>query len=138
MKVATRKSWGKVKPIDQPKRLETELRFTEQDFLKLKCGIIPRDMDERWFIFFEDGFLYMHRSWTGFGIYKARIIEEAGVYWIREFWAERNQERFRNEDDEYDIARLRKLTEMVIRDYGNDTNCQTKLVPWKTFGEKKF
>lgn len=101
-KVATRATW-KNEPIDNPKRIEISLRFTDEQFLKLKRGLIPQQMEDKWFIFFENGWLYFHRSWTGFGHYKAGIVKEEEGYSINEFWAERNQEKYKNEDDNIDI-----------------------------------
>ena len=33
-------------------------------------GYVPMDMNDKWFAFMEDDCLYLHRSWTGFGIYE--------------------------------------------------------------------
>ena len=58
---------------------------------------------------YEEGFLYFHRSWTGFGIYKAKITKEPPGYIIREFWVERNIEKYSNTDDEQDRTTLKLL-----------------------------
>ena len=62
-----------------------------EQFLELKKGLIPQQMEDKWFIFYEDGWLHFHRSWTGFGNYKAQVVKEEDGYSINEFWAERNQ-----------------------------------------------
>lgn len=36
---------------------------------RLKLGNIPKEMEDKWFWYFEDGKLYAHRSWTGYCIY---------------------------------------------------------------------
>jgi ADP-ribosylglycohydrolase len=36
----------------------------------LRHGFKPTDMNHKWFVFFEDGKLFAHRSWTGFQIYQ--------------------------------------------------------------------
>lgn len=56
--------------------------------------------------FYENDWLYFHRSWTGYGLYKAQLIKEKDGYSIKEFWAERNQEKYKNEDDSTDIETI--------------------------------
>jgi len=62
-------------------------------------------MEDKWFIYFENGWLYFHRSWTGFGIYKAQLKKEpdGNGNSISEFWVERNQKKYINKDDHKDI-----------------------------------
>lgn len=100
---ALRTSWQN-SPIDNPKRIEIDLHFTGKQFLRLTKGLIPEEMEDKWFIFYENGWLYFHRSWTGHGIYKAHLKKESDGYSITEFQAERNQEKYSNEDDNEDIG----------------------------------
>ncbi len=103
--IATQKTW-KNSPIDSPKRIELELQFTDKQFSKIIRGLIPGQMEDKWFIFYEGSWLYFHRSWTGFGIYKAKLEESKSGYSIREFWVERNQEKYQNKNDEEDIHNI--------------------------------
>lgn len=98
---ASRTSW-KNHPIDQPKRIEIDLFLTNKQFSKLVKGLIPHEMEDKWFIFYENEWLYFHRSWTGYGLYKAQLTKEIDGYSIREFWAERNKEKYGNENDSHD------------------------------------
>lgn len=99
---ATRSTWKNI-PIDKPVRIEISMSFTEKQFSLLKTGLIPRQMEDKWFVFFEDDWLYFHRSWTGHEIYRANIIRNGEGYAIREFLAERNTEKYSNEDPAIDI-----------------------------------
>lgn len=99
--IATKDSWENT-PIQNPKRIEINLLFTEEQFLKLKLGLLPHEMEDKWFIYYEDGWLYFHRSWTGYCLYKARLIKDGSHYLMHEFWAERNPTKYSNEDDEED------------------------------------
>ena len=100
--IATKTDWQNC-PIDNPKRIELELHFTDKQFRKLIKGLIPSQMEDKWFIFHEDNWLYFHRSWTGCGIYKAQLIKDEEGYTITEFQAERNKEKYSNQDDNTDI-----------------------------------
>ena len=82
--IATKDSWKNL-PIDNPKQLQIYLEFNESQFSKIKNGLIPEEMEDKWFIYYEEGFLYFHRSWTGFGMYKTKITKEPTGYIIRDF-----------------------------------------------------
>ena len=100
--IATKTTWKNL-PIDNPKKIVIDLHFTDKQFSKLTKGLVPQAMEDKWFIYFESDELYFHRSWTGFGIYKAKLKKEEKGFSIKEFWAERNQEKYQNEDDNSDI-----------------------------------
>jgi ADP-ribosylglycohydrolase len=139
----------KAVPIDNPKRIEIALTFTDKQFSKLSKGLIPREMEDKWFIFYENGALYFHRSWTGYGIYQAPLTKEHGSYSIKEFWAERNQEKYKNEDDNTDIETISFLIASgllgidVCEIYANQhipsrTDSMTGLKGWSNFGSLLF
>ncbi|HZK97802.1 MAG TPA: hypothetical protein VFC67_26605 [Prolixibacteraceae bacterium] len=104
-KKAIRTTW-KNEPIDNPKRIDLSLHFTDTEFSKLTSGLIPHEMEDKWFIFYENDWLFFHRSWTGFGLFKAQLIKDQEGYSIKEFWAERNQVKYSNTDDNSDIETL--------------------------------
>jgi len=82
--IATKNTWGHY-PIDNPKRIDIDLHFTEIQFSKLTLGLIPQQMEDKWFIYYENEWLYFHRSWTGHGMYKAKLNKVIDGYSIREF-----------------------------------------------------
>lgn len=98
---ATRSLW-ETHDIDTPKRIPISLQFTKEEFQKIQMGLIPMQMEDKWFIFYEEGWLYFHRSWTGFGIYKTELVKEGEVYCISEFQVERNTEKYSCEEDDED------------------------------------
>jgi hypothetical protein len=94
-------SWREF-PMDKPNRIEIDFRFTAEQYEKLKQGLEPEQMEDKWLIHYEDGWLHFCRSWTRFEIYKAALEKNKDEYVIREFWAERNQEKWANNDDDHD------------------------------------
>jgi ADP-ribosyl-[dinitrogen reductase] hydrolase len=100
-KTATRSHW-KNAPIVRPHRIEINLRFSKEQFARIKKGLIPEQMEDKWFVFYEEGWLFFHRSWTGFGIYKAQILPEDQDYVMKDFWVERNAKIYRADDDAAD------------------------------------
>jgi ADP-ribosylglycohydrolase len=143
--IATTTTW-KNEPIDNPKRIDITLHFTDKQFLKLTKGLIPRQMEDKWFIFYENNWLCFHRSWTGVGIYKAQLIKEKDGYSIKDFWAERNQEKYKNEDDNTDIETIsfliaRGLLGIDVRKICADKHIQSEtdcIKGWGNFGHLLF
>lgn len=145
MEIATKARWQN-HPIDNPKKIDFSIHFNDKQFEKLKHGLIPQQMEDKWFIFYENDWLYFHRSWTGFGLYKAQLIKEEDGYSIKEFWAERNQEKYTNEDDNTDIDNIsfliaRGLLGIDVRKLFADKHIQSEadsLKGWSNFGHLLF
>jgi len=99
--------------IDTPKRIQLNFSqvfgFTKEHIDKIIQGFIPKAMEDKWFIYSKDNWIFFHRSWTGQGIYKAEIKYINGRYIIDDFYAERNVERYSNTDDLFDIHILHIL-----------------------------
>lgn len=53
--------------------------FSEAEMKKLMQGYIPKSMDEKWFTYFEDNKLYIHRSWTGYCIWILSFTPDSDV-----------------------------------------------------------
>lgn len=145
MEIATKARWQN-HPIDNPKKIDFSIHFTDKQFEKLRHGLIPQQMEDKWFIFYENDWLYFHRSWTGFGLYKAQLIKEQNGYSIKEFWAERNQEKYKNEDDNTDIDNIsfliaRGLLGIDVRKLYSDKHIQSEgdsIKGWSNFGHLLF
>jgi hypothetical protein len=39
--------------------------FDAEQFARLKEGLIPQTMEDKWFVYYEEPQLFFHRSWTG-------------------------------------------------------------------------
>jgi hypothetical protein len=75
-KIAKRNSWKSVALVDG---VEVPYRsaFSAREFERIKCGLIPKDMEDKWFIYYEAPHLFLHRSWTGQGVYRLTFDEKA-------------------------------------------------------------
>jgi hypothetical protein len=47
--------------------------FSREEFDKLREGLVPKVMEDKWFAYFEDPYLFFHRSWTGEPIYRLTL-----------------------------------------------------------------
>ena len=81
-----------------------KMLVSQEDYNIYKKGLNRFELGNRWFIFFENNWLYFHLIADSIGIYKAEIKEGDGELYIDEFFVERSKERlgkfFDNFDDE--------------------------------------
>ena len=64
-------------PILPPARV-----WTSDEMDEIRRGYVPHIMDEKWFIFMEGDRLFLHRSWTGLGVYEATFTAADGGFVI--------------------------------------------------------
>jgi hypothetical protein len=111
---ATRSSW-KVKSMPLARTaLHLERSFSFKEYERISLGCIPRDMDDRWFIYLEGEWLYLHRSWTGFCIYQVRLEAVGNSYRIAESWVNKDREQYVSRSDDYDQAFLSFLMDRTL------------------------
>lgn len=106
---ATRESWENQPMPVRRERLDFDRVFTSEEFAKIKAGHIPQEMEDKWFIFFEDNWLYFHRSWTGYCIFQMRLDEGANGWHVAEAWVSRVESQFRAIDTKEALELLTNL-----------------------------
>ncbi len=71
--IATRESW-KVRESSGPfSVLPYDQEFSTHEFQQICRGLIPSEMEDKWFIYFEEPWLHLHRSWTGELVFRVRF-----------------------------------------------------------------
>ena len=81
MKQATKLDWQLFPIPENQAVLKINRVFSRSQMDRIRHGVIPRYMDERWFIYFEDNALYLHRSWTGYYVFIVSLIEIENDAW---------------------------------------------------------
>jgi hypothetical protein len=113
----SRSSFRRIQPISQPRAvcLVPERIWSEDDWNRLQAGYRARDMDEKWNVFAEDDVVFLHRSWTGHGIYEATFspVPQGGRR-IERAVVEGDRERYRSADDEYDCVMLELVLSAIV------------------------
>jgi hypothetical protein len=67
----------KVEPMPaEHVRVPLAVRYTRAQTERISNGLLPRDMDDKWFIYREGDEIFFHRSWTGMCVFVARIEED--------------------------------------------------------------
>ena len=69
----TRASLGKLFPVTAPvpMTLLPARVWSQEQWERIKRGYRARDMDEKWDVFVENHVVFLHRSWTGNGVFEA-------------------------------------------------------------------
>jgi len=111
---ATRRSW-KIQPMsDHRRRIDYQRAFSEAEFAKISSGHIPRGMEDKWFAFFEDGWVHFHRSWTGFCIFQLKLAKTAEGWRVEEAWVTEEDSQYRSRGDAGDVALLKNVMGWVF------------------------
>lgn len=72
--------------------------YTLVQFAWLKKGVVPREMEDKWFAFYEAPWIYLHRSWTGHCIFQARFEEGSAGARLAEVHVNRDPEQYSEPD----------------------------------------
>lgn len=112
-RTAKRRSWKTLAP-GTVADLGFSDSYTTAEFERLKLGLIPEQMEDKWFIFFEDPWLYFHRSWTGLAVFGVQLgPSEEGVA-VMNSWVSREIRDGRGPGTEYERALLRFLIDALL------------------------
>ena len=67
-------SWRRI-PFASGHPVPYHAAFSPEEVNRLEAGLRPREMEDKWFIYFEEPCLYLHRSWTGQPVYRLKLID---------------------------------------------------------------
>lgn len=91
---------------ERRERIVIDRTFTPDQFAKIKAGHIPQEMEDKWFVYFDEGWLHFHRSWTGYCIFLVKLVEIDAGWQIAEAWVSRDESRYQSQDVEEDLDLL--------------------------------
>ncbi|WP_328834772.1 hypothetical protein [Streptomyces europaeiscabiei] len=113
----TRESFRRLHPISTPRLVSQfpDRVWTDEDWDRIQRGYRARDMDEKWNVFVEGDVLFMHRSWTGHGVYEVSFAPAAGRgRRIASAVVEVDGERYRSRGDEYDCLMMELIISAIV------------------------
>ena len=114
MTAAKKDDW-QTKPFPAiTKSLAFERCYTPQEMEQIKLGLVPREMEDKWFIYEENGVLNFCRSWTGHHIYQLHFTAADGGYSVSNTIVNRYPAEYNQDDDAYDIAFLNYLIDRLL------------------------
>ncbi|MGW9634434.1 hypothetical protein [Nocardiopsis alba] len=113
----TRSMFFDLHPISMPRTLPRvpERLWSEDDWERIRLGYRSADMDEKWNVFTEDETVFLHRSWTGMGVFAATFAPvEGGGHRIVHAVAERDPEWYGGTDDDHDSLMIETVLSFVV------------------------
>jgi hypothetical protein len=84
-------------------------KYSLAEFEEIKRGLVPEEMEDKWFIFYEEPWLYLHRSWTGFCIFQVRFERADSQVRIAQVLANRHPDQRTSMREEEELATLLQL-----------------------------
>ena len=109
MRIAKREDWA-IQPMPAiSASISVEKFYSQNEFDQLSAGVIPETMEDKWFVFYESPWLYLHRSWTGLFVFKVRFEPMAGGMAIAEALVNRDPHQYTETEREHAIAMLGTL-----------------------------
>ncbi len=89
-------------------------QFSVEDAENMRRGIVPNSMDDKWFIYFESGWLRFHRSWTGAFIYALQLQDHEGGVRVLGSWVNRDPAQYKPQDLAYDRELVAFLIDALL------------------------
>jgi len=88
--------------------------WSDGEWDRIKLGYAAQSMDEKWDVFVEDQTMFVHRSWTGNGIFEASFSPVARGGWrISAAVVESDPTRYRR-SEQFDRVMLELVLSSVI------------------------
>ena len=89
--------------------------YSIADYAILTRGLQAEEMEDRWNVVFEDPWLYLCRSWTGFCIYGLRFaVSDAGEAVVVESWVSRDTSQYGGSSVEHERAVARFVVDGLM------------------------
>jgi len=112
--IATATDW-KNKPLPaRHNALKLDFHLDAAESACVRHGLLPLEMEDKWFLYYEGSTLYMHRSWTGVCIARVHFVPEGDGLHAVSAEINRDPEQYAGTDDTADIA----LIERMVRGMG--------------------
>ncbi|AMR34006.1 hypothetical protein A0256_22425 [Mucilaginibacter sp. PAMC 26640] len=98
-------------------------KLSARECFFLSQGFKPREMEERWFMYREADWVYLHRSWTGFCVFKAKVEGQEDGCKLTMLLINRNTDQYKSNNLESDINEFNSIIDsliQIIRQSDND------------------
>ena len=111
---ANQTDW-KTEPLPSKKAtISVERTFSRSEMDRIRRGLVPEQMEDKWFIYWKDNALFFHRSWTGYCIYVVHFATEYGLWKMTQAEVNRNPEQYKKMSDERDAKMISYLVDVLL------------------------
>lgn len=90
--------------------------FSSAEMKRVKRGVIPEQMEDKWFVYWFNGVLHFHRSWTGFCVYQVQFRRTPAGWEMFEALVNRDPTEYTETDDRRDSLLISYLIHVLLLD----------------------
>ncbi|MBN8854538.1 MAG: ADP-ribosylglycohydrolase family protein [Sphingobacteriales bacterium] len=113
--IAKATNWKIRKMPDEIETFTLERVFSSEEFERIRMGLVPRQMEDKWFIYYDDDVLNFHRSWSGVHVYKVALRNTGNNnYETTEVVVNRNRKQYNQGNPEYDVLLVNYLIDRLL------------------------
>lgn len=80
MRPARKTDWQTKDPPSTVCTIPLNRTFPPQEMERIRMGLVPEQMEDKWFIYWQDDTLFFHRSWTGICAFVVRFVAEGDAH----------------------------------------------------------
>jgi len=111
---AKQSDWN-TKPLPVQRAILTlDHTYTSAEMEKIRQGYLPAQMEDKWFIYWQNDCLHFHRSWTGICLYVMPIAASDDHFVVRQAEVNRDTKQYSATDDQHDAAMVLYLVELLL------------------------
>jgi len=88
--------------------------FTPEEFRTICSGLVPRSMEEKWYVLFETPYLLFFRSWTGRLIYRMRVDQDLSGARVVDAEVLDNPEFYKRGSADFEVSMLSWLVRRLL------------------------
>ena len=88
--------------------------YSEKEMELIRQGVVPEEMEDKWFIFWQDDALHFHRSWNGHCLFIVRFAKEDKGWRMVEAEVNRDPEQYRETNDDNDAKLIPYLIDILL------------------------
>ena len=99
---------------DIRKELLLDGQYTREEFVTISQGLVPQSPADKWFIYLEEQWLYVHRSASGSCIFQLQIVPGEEGYTADLLLVNQDPRQYRSLSDEYDVALVSYLIDAIL------------------------
>lgn len=95
----TFKLWAMPKKLAE---LSLGIELNAFDSYLVRRGVIPEQMEDKWFIYCQEGSIQMRRSWTGYLVFEIKFDLRGDRMYLKQLLINRNTKQYSETDDQFD------------------------------------
>ncbi len=114
MKTAISTDWKTEALPEKRTTIRLDRTFTPEEMEGIRRGLIPEEMEDKWFIYWKDDHLFFHRSWTGICIYIVRCVTDGENFRMVEAEVNRDPRQYTETNDARDVETIMFLVDLLL------------------------